>query len=164
MNPPPSKSCVVCGAEFGRRLRDSETQWAGRRYCSCSCANVEKKKKPLAQAFLKYVSGGNCLEWTGAKDGAGYGMVKHDGKQWKAHRLAYFLANGSIPDGAYICHKCDNPSCVNPAHLFAGTQQDNARDMVAKGRMNPISYDNLHPGARGIHGAGPISNKEKRRA
>ncbi|WP_283419204.1 HNH endonuclease signature motif containing protein [Sphingopyxis sp. Geo48] len=159
--PNASKTCQVCGATFERRARDSHDQWAARRYCGCACANVEKKKRPLAQAFFKHVGETTCLIWDGPKDGGGYGFVQHEGKRWKAHRLAYHLANGGIPDGAVICHKCDTPSCVNPAHLFAGTQRDNARDMAAKGRMNPLSYLNLRPGKAGFHGAGPVSNKEK---
>lgn len=156
-----NKACQVCGAAFERRSRDSQAQWEARRYCCCACANVEKKKHPLAQAFFRHVGESTCLIWDGPKDGGGYGFVQHEGKRWKAHRLAYHLANGGIPDGAVICHKCDTPSCVNPAHLFAGTQRDNARDMAAKGRMNPLSYLNLRPGKAGFHGAGPVSNKEK---
>lgn len=155
-----AKPCQVCGAPFAKRARDSAAQWAGRQFCSCACANKVKKAKPLEAAFLQHMPKGQCIEWGGPKDGLGHGSVQHDGRKWKAHRLAYYLAHGDLSDDQVVCHRCDNPSCVNPAHLFAGTQADNVRDMVRKGRMNPISHLNLRPGRPGYHGAGPQSRKE----
>ncbi|WP_417903626.1 HNH endonuclease signature motif containing protein [Caldimonas brevitalea] len=77
-----------------------------------------------------------CWNWTGAACRQGYGFLKRkDGVQLRAHRVAYELYNGEIPPGWCVCHRCDNPRCVNPAHLFVGTYRDNAADMVAKGRV-----------------------------
>lgn len=80
-----------------------------------------------------------CWEWTGAKRD-GYGKIimgsRKDGSRHtaSAHRISYEYCYGEIPDGMIICHKCDNPACINPEHLFVGTPLDNARDRDRKGR------------------------------
>ena len=78
-----------------------------------------------------------CWLWRGTKIQTGYGRVRALGQKKAAHRAAWEEANGPIPAGMVICHRCDNPGCVNPAHLFAGTHQDNTRDMISKGRDRP---------------------------
>ena len=75
-----------------------------------------------------------CWEWTDGCDGDGYGVVGAGGKTVRAHRVAWEVAHGPIPDGVHVLHQCDNPPCINPAHLFLGTQADNMADKVAKGR------------------------------
>ena len=75
-----------------------------------------------------------CVLWTGATAGKGYGVTTHKSKKVYAHRVAYEQAFGPIPHGHVIAHHCDNPRCVNPAHLFACTQAENMRDKRAKGR------------------------------
>lgn len=86
-------------------------------------------------------SGGlfECWPWTAARfhDAAGvpnYGMFAFRGRVWKASRVAWVLTHGEIPDGLTVCHTCDNPPCVNPAHLWLGTLTQNRRDSIAKGR------------------------------
>jgi hypothetical protein len=77
-----------------------------------------------------------CWLWVGAIDKKGYGRVALGRRLGAvvASRVAWEMAHGSIPDGFFVCHRCDQPSCVNPGHLFLGTAQDNADDMVRKGR------------------------------
>jgi hypothetical protein len=76
-----------------------------------------------------------CLYWIGSADANGYGLLYINRRRVLAHRAAWVLANqAEIPDGHHICHRCDNPSCVNPAHLWAGTGRQNMIDMYVKGR------------------------------
>lgn len=75
-----------------------------------------------------------CVEWTGGRDQLGYGRISIRGTTVRAHRLSWELKNGPIPAGMIVCHKCDNPPCINPDHLFIGTHRDNAADRFAKGR------------------------------
>lgn len=77
---------------------------------------------------------GECWEWARARHPGGYGATCYNGKQTKAHRLAYLLFVGPLPDGAWVLHSCDNPPCCNPAHLYAGTATDNNRDTVRRQR------------------------------
>jgi len=78
-----------------------------------------------------------CWEWTAGKSDAGYGGFSLYGKPIRAHRFMYTCYNGPIGTGLYVCHSCDNPSCVNPSHLWEGTSQQNDQDKVAKGRSLP---------------------------
>lgn len=77
----------------------------------------------------------SCWNWKAYKNRDGYGNFSIDGsRRWNAHRISYAITNGEIPKGMSVCHKCDNPSCVNPNHLFLATHKENMRDKSEKGR------------------------------
>lgn len=76
-----------------------------------------------------------CIVWLGAKrDNKGYGSFSMNGKNHRSHRVAYSFVNGEIPINMVVMHACDRPSCVNPQHLSIGTQEENVKDMINKGR------------------------------
>ena len=86
--------------------------------------------------FMNFVDAtpSGCWEWSGYRSPDGYGAFQMFGKSWRAHRASHVLFIGEIPEGYFILHSCDNPPCVNPAHLRAGTAKENTQDMVEKGR------------------------------
>lgn len=99
----------------------------------------DRKMKPIVDRFmLKVKKTDSCWLWTANKNKIGYGYfwMKVANRQLLAHRVSYELFVGSIPCGLLVCHKCDNPSCVNPNHLFIGTHLDNMNDMFNKNRQS----------------------------
>ena len=107
--------------------------------------------KTLKDKFWsKVIKTSNCWEWTGFKCN-GYGQIIINGKRYYAHRIAFELEYGKIPDGLCVLHHCDNPPCVRPDHLFLGTRGDNNRDSMLKGRkFHPIGES---------HGKSKLTNK-----
>lgn len=99
---------------------------------------------------------GKCLNWLGGRDTSGYGSANVDGVIDRTHRHAYRLRYGSIPEGKFVLHKCDNRLCVEPSCLYAGTKKNNAEDRERRGRGNHATgerhgcatHPGLHEGAR----------------
>jgi len=102
--------------------------------------------RPLEERFWPKVNKTkSCWLWVAGVNRQGYGKFSLDGKTQRANRVSWEIHNDSIPDGLCVLHKCDNTSCVNPDHLFLGTNKDNTQDMLAKGRHSgPTGELNRH--------------------
>jgi len=135
------KTCSFCNKEFAIVLSLKNI----RTHCSIACKansqklNEEEKTKMMRYYFDKnVVKKDGCWEWKGVKT-HGYGSIGLGRKtKLRAHRVSWILHKGHIPKDMFICHKCDNPECTNPAHLFLGTCADNNKDMMQKGRNKGV--------------------------
>lgn len=92
--------------------------------------------KTIRRFWERVDTTGDCWLWTGACNPQGYGLLRSRTVAFLAHRMSYVLTNGKIPSGLWVLHQCDTPACVNPNHLWLGTDLDNARDKQQKGRGN----------------------------
>jgi hypothetical protein len=133
------KQCPVCGKTFENRRWYPKGWGPVRQTCSRKCGKRMSCGDPAIR-FWSHVdqSGGPdaCWPWTLSQH-LGYGTVGWDGRNRKAHRVAFYLANGRWPSEDAL-HHCDNPSCCNPSHLFEGNQAANMADMKTKGRRKGI--------------------------
>lgn len=131
------RSLEWIGQHFGH------TKEAIRQYCVKHGLSKSKKNTPIILPEEKYKlrltkrsvqSETGCLEWCGSKTPLGYGTMSFHGKREYVHRVSYILYKGVIPEDMCVCHSCDNPKCINPEHLWLGTQGDNMKDRDKKGR------------------------------
>lgn len=134
-------TCEMCAKKYFL----SERRAAINRFCSRKCHTtwmgknfgfIGKHGRVSGSFDDKYLVNKEtgCHEWIAAKNKNGYGLTAYKGKSIQAHRLAWTIKFGEIPSGMFVCHKCDNPSCCNPDHLFIGSAYDNCQDMISKGR------------------------------
>jgi hypothetical protein len=136
----------VCDCGSSRAVSSASLRNGSAKSCGClarerSSERIKARTRPLAERFwakvTKHEDASRCWSWTAAKTPKGYGVIGsggHRSPNTLAHRVSWEIANGSIPDGLFVLHRCDNPECTNPAHLFLGTNDDNIADMRAKNR------------------------------
>jgi len=122
-------------------------KYATKGFCSAHYKRYQKYGNPLIEKPLKIqfknsdeffenkiLKTDACWIWQGTIMNSGYGELKYQGKTWGAHRYSYFKHYGDFDKNLFVCHHCDNKLCVNPGHLFLGTNQDNVNDMMKKNR------------------------------
>lgn len=130
--------CLFCKIEF--KANNSTIKRSNIKFCSKKCYS-DKCEENSIEKFFKNISKENhiknCWMWEGKKDKDGYGII-YSKKKMRAHRLSIELYNKLIPDDLLACHKCNNPSCVNPDHLYIGTHQDNNNDKILHNKMKKL--------------------------
>jgi hypothetical protein len=140
-----TKTCPACGKEF-----QHTSQQPKRKFCSPQCLGASRTirfkgktrgrpswQEQIAIFLARFSDNSQCWEWSGSWASTGYGRLNPKrGFTVSAHRGAWEVVNGPIPNGLFVLHHCDNPPCCNPSHLFLGTPKDNTQDMLTKGR-NP---------------------------
>lgn len=132
--------CAYCDKVFSKKHREQI-------FCSATCRNRARYKEPI-ERFWSYVQtqgDNNCWLWIGSRDTPqGYGRFRLNNRKVRAHRFAYQITIGEIPKGMDVLHRCDIKFCVNPNHLYLGTDNDNARDSAVRNRLRTkVSRDQV---------------------
>lgn len=159
------RECLVDGCANPPRAKTRPGLCEAHRQRLRKRGTLESARLPFEERFDRWVDkSGDCWQWTGSRTVSRgvpwYGKTKNRGRTLLAHRVAWEFANGPIPDGLDVLHRCDNPICVNPDHLFLGTHTDNMQDRLAKGRKpnrmkshcpqgHPYEGENLYVDPRG---------------
>lgn len=137
-----TKICGSCGEEYYRDKRCTFAHWGKSKFCSRDCYGVNNAKRlasirpNFVDKFWSFVDkSGDCWEWTSLRDRDGYGLFNYKRVSYRAARESLKMSGVAVADDEYCCHKCDNPLCVRPDHLYAGTPKQNMRDAIERGRL-----------------------------
>jgi hypothetical protein len=128
----PNATCEQCGSTFYKK--PAESRRTRHAFCSKPCRGKWLKTQWVETFMSRVEKSADCWLWKGNVNANGYGTCRTSGIVARAHRASWTLAHGEIPKGMQVLHRCDNPPCVNPDHLFLGTHIDNMIDKASKGR------------------------------
>ncbi len=135
----------ICKECFLKESRDRHNEKMQRKCIQCNKVFIFKNKYPICSARCNILSKiemvNDCWLWKGSFRGS-YGTMSYKCKGHLVHRVSYMVFIGEITEGLCVLHKCDNPKCCNPEHLFLGTHKENTHDMITKGRMRSFIGEN----------------------
>lgn len=144
-----TKPCPHCGQTMQVSAAEGLSKFARRKFCSVKCRGQSQVAQRSVRFWKRVERAGldDCWPWMGRRTPRGYGEFGTAERPERAHRYALMLSGVDVPAGMVVMHLCDNPPCCNPRHLKVGTNLENNRDMIAKGRARYLAGD-AHPKAK----------------